>query len=52
MEETVKDRIKSCGMKQKYLAKKLGLSPNYLSMCLNGKRNLSEEKLQKLKELL
>ncbi len=52
MEKQIKDRIQKCGLKQKYLAKKIGISNNYLSMCLNGKRNLSEEKIKKLKELI
>lgn len=52
MEEEVIDRIRKCGIKQKYLANKLGLSPNYLSMCLNGKRTLSKDKLTQLKKLL
>jgi transcriptional regulator with XRE-family HTH domain len=52
MEEEIKTRIKRCGIKQKYLCNKLGITPNYLSMCLNGKRTLSGEKLQKLKELI
>lgn len=52
MDEDVKTRIKKCGFKQKYLSNKLGITPNYLSMCLNGKRTLSGDKLQKLKELI
>jgi transcriptional regulator with XRE-family HTH domain len=52
MEEEVKDRIKRCGFKQKYIAGKIGITPNYLSMCLTGSRKLSDEKLNQLKKLL
>ena len=52
MEKAVKNRIDSCGIKKKYLAKKLNISPNYLSMCLSGKRKLSEKKQAELKKLL
>lgn len=52
MEEEVKERIKNCGLKQKYIAGKIGITPNYLSMCLLGTRKLSKKKLNQLKELL
>lgn len=52
MEDEIKEKLKLCGLKQNYIAKKIGISQNYLSMCLTGKRNLSKEKLTKLKELL
>lgn len=52
MDEATKKRIKDCGLKQKYLAGKLGLTPNYLSMCLSGTRKLSEQKLKQLKKLI
>jgi len=52
MDQKTKNRIKNCGLKQKYIAEKLNITANYFSMCLNGKRNLSEEKIQKLKQLL
>ena len=52
MENTLKDRILKSGLKKKHIAKKIGISANYLSMCLRGDRNLSESKLLKLKTLL
>lgn len=52
MEETVKKRIRESGLKKKHLAKRLQITPNYLSMCLSGKRNLSEIKQTELKNLL
>lgn len=52
MEKTVLNRIHSCGLKKKYLAEQLQISPNYLSMCLSGKRKLSEKKQNELKKLL
>lgn len=52
MEDQLKDRIILSGLKKKHLAEKIGVSANYLSMCLNGRRNLSEPKLLKLKKLL
>lgn len=52
MEKEVKELISSSGLKKKFLAEKLGITQNYLSMCLHGKRNLSDQKLNRLKELL
>ena len=52
MEEEIKERIKACGLKQKYIAGKIGITPNYLYMCLSGTRRLSDEKLKQLKKLL
>jgi len=47
-----KIRIKEKGLKISWLADKLGVSQPYLSMCLNGERNLDYLKEKKLKELL
>jgi transcriptional regulator with XRE-family HTH domain len=52
MEDTIKHKIKFSGYKKKYIAERLKISPNYLSMCLKGKRNLSEEKKNELKNIL
>ena len=52
MEESLKKEIQKSGYKNKYLAEKLGISANFLSMCKSGKRKLSDEKITKLKELL
>jgi plasmid maintenance system antidote protein VapI len=52
MEEKIKHKIKESGYKKKYLAERLKISSNYLSMCIKGKRNLSEEKKIELNKLL
>ena len=52
MEKELKEKIKSSGYKKKYLADKIGISQNYLSMCITGKRNMSEKKQTELKTLL
>jgi DNA-binding Xre family transcriptional regulator len=52
MEESLKRLIKESGYKNKYLAEKLGITPNFLSMCKSGKRKLSDEKINSLKKLL
>lgn len=52
MDETVKEKIKKSGLKQKYLAETLGVSENFFSMCMNGRRNLSKKRHEKLKELV
>jgi transcriptional regulator with XRE-family HTH domain len=38
-------------MKQKYIAKKLGISKSYLSMILSGQRNPNPKLAKKLSEL-
>lgn len=48
----MKDKIKNSGFKIKFLAEKIGVSANYLSMCMAGKRKLSETKQNKLNEIL
>lgn len=52
MEEKIKFKINASGLKKKHLAKRLQITPNYLSMCISGKRNLSETKQTELKNLL
>jgi plasmid maintenance system antidote protein VapI len=52
MEETIKERIKQSGKKQKFLAETIGVSENFFSMCIRGKRNLSQPKQEKLKSIL
>ena len=52
MEEKLRQKIKQSGYKKKYLAERLRLSNNYLSMCYTGKRNLSEIKQNELNKLL
>jgi len=47
-----KERIKEKGIKIVWLADKIGVSQPFLSMCLNGDRNLSPDMEEKLKELL
>ena len=52
MEEKLRQKIKQSGYKKKYLAERLRLSNNYLSMCFTGKRNLSETKQNELNDIL
>lgn len=52
MNESLKKKVRDSGFKVKTLAERIGVSPNYLSMCLNGLRLLSEDKIKKLKDFL
>jgi plasmid maintenance system antidote protein VapI len=52
MENDLKKTIKQSGLKQKYLAETIGVSENFFSMCIKGKRNLSKQKEDKLKDIL
>lgn len=52
MDKQVIDLIKKSGIKQIVLARKIGITPNYLSMCIKGRRKLSIEKSKKLKSIL
>ena len=45
-------KIEESGFKKVYLAKQIGVEPNYLYMCIKGTRNLSAEKEAKLRELV
>lgn len=47
-----KERIKERGLKQNWIAKKIGISETMLSLFLSGERNLSQAKEQSLNELL
>ena len=47
-----KKSIQNKGLKQNWLAKKLGVSESLLSMFLKGNRNLSPEKESMLKGIL
>lgn len=46
MTRTTKIKIKESGIKVSFLAKKIGVTPNYLYMCMSGERHLSNEKEQ------
>ena len=52
METILKLKIKSSGIKQNFLAEKIGVSPVYFSMCITGSRIMSDKKQQVLKDLL
>lgn len=52
MNESLKIKARESGFKVKALAEKIGISANYLSMCLNGLKTLSPEKEQALKRFL
>lgn len=44
--------VNNSGYKKKHLAKKLDITPAYLTMCMKGRRSLSFLKTQKLRNLL
>ena len=48
----LKELIQKKGLKQKWIAEQIGVSPQLLSMFLNNERNLSEEKIKMIKGLL
>jgi transcriptional regulator with XRE-family HTH domain len=45
-------RFKSFNLSTRKVAQKLDISPTYLSDVLNGKKNISAEKLEKLDNLI
>lgn len=45
-------KIEESGFKKSFLAKKIGVQPNYFYMCMKGTRSLSADKEAKLRELL
>lgn len=47
-----KQMIQQMGIKQKYIAEKLGISEAYLSMFLSGKRTLPTEKKSLMNKIL
>ena len=46
------EKIKSKGLKISWIADRLGISQPMLSMMLRGQRDISEERLKQLKEIL
>lgn len=52
METLLKIKIKESGLKQSFLAEKIGVKPNYFYMCMKGLRQLSKDKQDKLKSIL
>ena len=48
----VENRIKLLGIKKSHVANQIGITNVYLSYCLNGKKTMSEEKVNKLKAYL
>lgn len=52
MNESLKIKAKNSGFKVKALAERIGVTPNYLSMCLRGERILAENKCIELKKFL
>lgn len=52
MENSLKDKVKNSDFVHKKLAKKIGVSPGFFSMCLRGDRIMSDDKQQLLRELL
>lgn len=48
----LKFEIEKRGLKVKYVASKIGISPNYLGQVLNGSRNLSTDVAIKAAQVL
>lgn len=44
MNRAIVKKIRESGLKINFLASKINVTPNYLSMCIRGDRNLSELK--------
>ena len=44
----VKEAIKSSGLKQKFIAEKIGISETYLSLLLKGDYDMSDKIKQKI----
>ena len=47
----VREAIKSSGLKQKFIAKKLGISETYLSLLLKGDYDMSDSIRQRIMSL-
>lgn len=45
-------QIKNKGLKQNWIARKVGVTTTHLSLVLNKKRNPSDELLEKIKRIL
>lgn len=52
MEPSLLLSIENSGYKKKHIAKKLGVTPTYLYLCMKGQRILSRKKEENLKNLL
>lgn len=48
----LKLKINQSGLKQKFIAEKIGITPEHLNQMLNGKITLSEEIRNKINDLL
>jgi hypothetical protein len=46
------EKIENSGFKKKYIAKKIGITPTYLHLCMTGQRTLSGRKEENLLKLL
>ena len=48
----MKQKIKQSGLKQKYIADKIGMHPSSLSRCLNKSSPMSDEIKKKINKIL
>lgn len=48
----LKSEIETRGLKKKYIASKIGITPNYLGQVLNGSRTLSTDVAIKASQIL
>lgn len=49
---SLKEKIFNAGFKQKFIAEKIGITPEHLNQMLNGKISMSEDIRNKINELL
>ena len=47
-----REYLRDNGIKQNFIARKIGITPGMLSYYLNGHKNLSEKNIKKLLEII
>lgn len=50
--EDLKRDIEGSGLQKKFIARKVGLTPQHLSMMINGKANMPDEIQKSIKKLI
>lgn len=50
--KTLRHEIETRGLKKKYIASKIGITPNYLGQVLNGSKSLSTDVAIKASQVL
>ena len=52
MDATLIEQIDASGLKKKFIAKSINVTPGFLSNCIAGTKNLSRKKEEKLSQIL